>query len=236
MPRDLFGDVSDPSVRVTTRSRYTVPISFAVHAIVIAAVLAMPILAPAVLPALHERDIVYAEVAPPPPPPPPPPPVARAAEPPPPTVSPSAAPVTAPDAIRPETGRELDLVLPSTTDVGIVGMTGNLETVVSGPPAPPPAPSAPVRVGGEVRPPSKIRDAVPTYPAIAQAARVEGTVIIDAVIDEQGRVQSARVLRSIPLLDQAALAAVREWAYTPTLLNGVPVPVVMTVTVRFSLR
>lgn len=61
-------------------------------------------------------------------------------------------------------------------------------------------------------------------------------MIIDAVIDEQGRVTSTRVLRSIPLLDEAALAAVREWAYTPTLLNGVPVPVVMTVTVRFSLR
>lgn len=87
-----------------------------------------------------------------------------------------------------------------------------------------------------MRPPSKIRDAAPVYPAIAQAARVEGTVIIDAVIDEQGRVQSARVLRSIPLLDEAALTAVREWAYTPTLLNGVPVPVVMTVTVTFRLR
>lgn len=233
MPRDLFGAISDPSVRVRTRSRYTVPISFAVHAVVIAVLLAVPILAPAVLPSLRGESIVYAEVAPPPPPPPPP--VARAAEPPP-TVSPSAAPVTAPDAIRPETGRELDLVLPSTTDVGIVGMTGNLETVVSAPPPPPPPPPAPVRVGGEVRPPSKIRDAVPAYPAIAQAVRVEGTVIIDAVIDEQGRVQSTRVLRSIPLLDQAALAAVRQWVYTPTLLNGVPVPVVMTVTVMFRLR
>lgn len=235
MPRDLFGDINDPSVRVETRSRYTVPVSFAIHAVVIAVLLAVPILAPAVLPSLRGANIVYAEVAPPPLPPPPPPPVKRVVEPPPPAVNPSAAPVTAPDSIRPETGRELETFLPHTADVGIVGVTGDLQTAITAPPPPPPS-SAPVRVGGRVRPPSKIRDAAPAYPAIAQAARVEGTVIIDAVIDEQGRVQSTRVLRSIPLLDQAALEAVRQWVYTPTLLNGVPVPVVMTVTVRFRLN
>lgn len=137
MPRDLFGDVSDPSVRVTTRSRYTVPVSFTVHAVVIAAVLAIPILAPAALPALHERDIVYAEVAPPPLPPPPP--VVRAVEPPAPVVNPSAAPVTAPDSIRPETGRELEMTLPPSAEVGIVGVTGRIDTVVTAPPPPPPA-------------------------------------------------------------------------------------------------
>lgn len=233
MPRDLFGDITDPSVRVETRSRYTVPVSFAIHAVVIAVLLAAPILAPAVLPSLRSASIVYAEVAPPPLPPPPPAP--RIVEPPPPAVSSSAAPATAPDSIRPETGRELETFLVHTADVGIVGVTGDLETAITAPPPPPPS-SAPVRVGGRVLPPSKIRDAAPAYPAIAQVARVEGTVIIDAVIDEQGRVQFTRVLRSIPLLDQAALAAVREWAYTPTLLNGVPVPVVMTVTVTFRLR
>ena len=71
---------------------------------------------------------------------------------------------------------------------------------------------------------------------MAIAARVEGTVIIEAVIDTDGRVQSARVLRSIPLLDTAALTAVGQWAYSPSLLNGVPVPVIMTVTVTFRLR
>ena len=76
----------------------------------------------------------------------------------------------------------------------------------------------------------------PSYPPIAVAARVEGVVIIEATIGADGRVQDARVLRSVPLLDQAALDAVRQWAYTPTTLNGVPVPVVMTVTVRFQLQ
>jgi protein TonB len=60
-------------------------------------------------------------------------------------------------------------------------------------------------------------------------------VIIEATIDSDGRIQSLRILRTIPLLDQAALDAVRQWQYTPTLLNGVAVPVIMTVTVTFNL-
>jgi protein TonB len=60
-------------------------------------------------------------------------------------------------------------------------------------------------------------------------------VIIEATIDREGRVTEARLLRSIPLLDQAALEAVRQWEYEPTLLNGVTVPVIMTVTVNFTL-
>ena len=71
---------------------------------------------------------------------------------------------------------------------------------------------------------------------MAQAARVEGVVIIEATIDVNGRVQDAKILRSIPLLDTAALEAVRRWQYTPTLLNGVPVPVIITVTVNFKLK
>ena len=59
--------------------------------------------------------------------------------------------------------------------------------------------------------------------------------IIEATIGPDGAVKDAKVLRSIPLLDQAALDAVRQWQFTPTLLNGVPVPVIMTVTVQFTL-
>ena len=76
----------------------------------------------------------------------------------------------------------------------------------------------------------------PVYPPIAQAARVQGIVIIEATISEGGSVTNARILRSVPLLDQAALDAVRQWQFTPTLLNGVPVPVIMSVTVNFTLR
>jgi len=74
------------------------------------------------------------------------------------------------------------------------------------------------------------------YPPIAQAARVQGFVIIEATIDVNGRVQDAKILRSIPLLDASALDAVRQWQYTPTLLNGMPVPIIITVTVNFKLN
>jgi len=97
-------------------------------------------------------------------------------------------------------------------------------------------PVQPVRVGGNVPPPKKIKDVRPAYPAVAQSARVQGVVIIEATIGPDGHVQDARVLRSIPLLDASALEAVRQWEFTPTLLNGVPVPVIMTVTVNYSLQ
>jgi len=73
------------------------------------------------------------------------------------------------------------------------------------------------------------------YPATAIAARVSGAVIVEAVIGIDGSVRDAHIVRSIPLLDDAALAAVRQWRYTPTTLNGIPVPVVMTVSVRFEI-
>src|SRR5437667_362603 len=97
-------------------------------------------------------------------------------------------------------------------------------------------PTPPVRVGGNIKAPQRIKDVKPVYPAIAQSARVQGVVIIEATIGPNGLVQEAKVLRSIPLLDAAALEAVRQWTYTPTLLNGVPVPVIMTVTVNFTLQ
>ena len=82
----------------------------------------------------------------------------------------------------------------------------------------------------------KIVDAAPQYPAIARAAHVQGIVILEATIGEDGAVRDVRVLRSIPLLDVAAIDAVRQWRFTPTLLNGEPVPIVMTVTVGFTLN
>ena len=84
--------------------------------------------------------------------------------------------------------------------------------------------------------PVKVVDAAPVYPAIARTARVEGVVILEAVLDVEGRVDSVRVLRSIALLDQSAVDAVKRWRFTPALLNGQPVSVVMTVTVNFRLQ
>ena len=97
-------------------------------------------------------------------------------------------------------------------------------------------PAAAVRPGGDIRPPSKVKDVRPAYPPIALASRVEGIVIIEATIGPSGKVQDAKVLRSHPLLEAAALEAVRQWEFTPTLLNGNPVAVIMTVTVDFRLK
>lgn len=96
-------------------------------------------------------------------------------------------------------------------------------------------PPAPVRVGGAIKQPTQTRRVSPVYPAEAQAAGVQGVVIIEATLGTDGKVTDVRVLQSIPLLDQAALDAVRQWEYTPTLLNDAAVPVILTVTVNFTL-
>ena len=93
---------------------------------------------------------------------------------------------------------------------------------------------APLRIGGQIKTPIKVKDVKPVYPAIARSAGVTGAVTIEATLGPDGKVMDAKVVHSIPLLDQAALDAVRQWEYTPTLLNGVPVPVVMNVTINFA--
>jgi TonB family protein len=117
---------------------------------------------------------------------------------------------------------------------GSTGQVGH-ETAIVGTSAAPSRPvDGPVRVGGTIREPRKIKDVPPVMPEAARRAGVIGIVIVEATIDAQGRVSNARILRSIPLLDQAALEAVRQWEYEPVLVNGVPQRVVMTVTVPFT--
>jgi TonB family protein len=128
-----------------------------------------------------------------------------------------------------------------TMDRGALGPDGQAALMPAPPPPPPPPPAgfdgqAPVRVGGNIKPPRKLRDVKPFYPEEAKADGVQGLVIIEATIDPLGNVASARVLKSVPALDQAALEAVQQWQYDPTLVNGVAVPVIMTVTVNFTLQ
>jgi len=109
------------------------------------------------------------------------------------------------------------------------------------PPPPPPAPAwapgdPPVRIGGTVLPPKKIKHVDPVYPQDAQDAKVSGIVIIEARIDQDGRVTDARVIRNVALLSDAARDAVMQWEFTPTYLEGKPVPVIMTVTVNFTYK
>jgi protein TonB len=94
----------------------------------------------------------------------------------------------------------------------------------------------PVRAIGEIKLPRLLRRVEPDYPQVAREARVEGVVILEATTDIYGRVQSVKVLRSVPLLDQAAIEAVRQWVYEPMVINGRPRGVVFTVTITFRLK
>lgn len=97
-----------------------------------------------------------------------------------------------------------------------------------------PDPSGPMRIGGSIKEPRKIRHVPPVFPADAVAAGVEGTVVLTAVLGKDGAVREVAVVTGVPVLNDAALNAVRLWVFTPTLLNGVPVEVAMTVTVNFT--
>jgi|WetSurSiteA1Bulk_404760.scaffolds.fasta_scaffold13960_3 TonB family protein len=92
----------------------------------------------------------------------------------------------------------------------------------------------PIKVGGNVQESKLIRRVEPVYPELAKRARVEGRVLLVVTVDEEGNVSEIRVIAGHPLLVEAALGAVRQWKYSPTLLNGERVPVITTVTVRFS--
>jgi protein TonB len=89
--------------------------------------------------------------------------------------------------------------------------------------------------GGEKDAPRKTRHVNPAYPPDALRARIQGVVILECTIDELGKVSHVTVQRGHELLSGAAIKAVEQWEYEPTLLNGVPVPVIMTVTVNFKL-
>jgi protein TonB len=148
------------------------------------------------------------------------------------------APIEVPDEIRPD--ESLDLGLPGGVLGGVEGGVpgGVVGGVVGGLPLSPtitPPERAPVRVGGHIKAPVKVTHVPPVYPTLAAAARVQGVVIVECTISPNGRVSNVKVLRSVPLLDRAAVGAVKQWVYTPTLLNGVPVPVIMTVSVTFEL-
>ena len=109
--------------------------------------------------------------------------------------------------------------------------SASARTAVAGTPAP-----APLRALIDIPAPQLTLQMPPVYPSIAQAARIQGNVILDATISPAGRVTSVQILRSIPLLDQAAIEAVKQWEFAPTVVNGVAMPVIMTVTVSFTLR
>jgi protein TonB len=223
-------------------------LSLTAHVVIVMVVIAIPLLT--VTNTLPEAPSIVAFVtdgaAPPPPPPPPPAPRAvskpTTAQPTP-SVNASAAPLEAPADIRPE--QPVAGTVSASTGVaggveggvegGVVGgIVGGMVGVVTPPPPPPPA-QAPVRIGGQIKTPALLHRVEPVYPDIAAAAHLTGLVILEAVVDATGCVESVKVLRSgHPLLDREAVAALKQWRYTPLMLNGTSTPFVLTVTFNFN--
>lgn len=233
-----------------TRTSWAVLASFTLQMLLVGVAILIPLLNYAGLPA---TELMTFLVAPPPPPPPPPPPV---------TVKVKVAPrefdtgkLVQPVDI-PEDIAILDEdVAPVASIAGVVGgvpggaFGGSLGGVIGGiisstpmvaPPPPPPVKKKPpppkrIRVGGSVQRANLIRQVRPVYPPLARQARIQGTVKLTAIIAKDGTIQKLEVLSGHPLLIPAALSAVKQWRYRPTLLNGQPVEVVTQVDVNFTL-
>ena len=121
-------------------------------------------------------------------------------------------------------------------------ITSTLPTMIATPPAQPPpaapvakAPDKPHQVGGDVQAAKLIRKIIPQYPPLAKQARVSGTVQLTGVIAKDGTIEQLQVVSGNPLLVPAALAAVKQWLYRPTFLNGQPVEVIAPIDVIFTL-
>jgi protein TonB len=231
--------------RATPKRRFaTVLLAAFAQVALVAGVVVTTLLAADVLP--DPPDMMAFVVAAPPPPPPPPPAPPKPAEPtsepvrsaPQPVVQPApsqpivAAPVEAPSAIAPETGREAEALRPFEASLERASEGGVIGGVSDAPPVPPPAI---VRIGGSMKTPRLARRVEPVYPDIAQRAAIEGIVILEATVGEDGRVDGVKVLRSQSLLEQAAIDAVKQWQYEPLIYGGRPTPFVLTVTLSFNL-
>ncbi len=246
----MFDDLVECSpVRKKTNAPWTVFLSTLIQACLLGILILVPLIYTEALPKTMLTTLL---VAPPPPPPPPPPPAATPVK----VVKPmarlmQAGKLTAPRAIPKEVSIIKEQDMPP--DMGAVGVVGGVPGGVPGGQAggvlggiiggavgsnlPPPPKETPkrIRVGGQVQQARLVNQPKPIYPALARQARIQGTVRLQAIIAKDGSVVELQVLSGHPLLVQAALDAVRQWKYQPTLLNLEPVEVVTTIDVNFVL-
>lgn len=242
----MFQDVLFVPERNVGLRAAVLPLTALAHGLLVLLLVIIPIIRPGGLPRV---DLTSVFVAPAPPAPPPPPPrgrahpgAARTRIKPVPAVGAGTAallmaPVAIPNSITEEPldqgGAEYGI--PGGVDYGAAGgypkslINDALYGIVGDE-------AAPVRAAGEVRMPRLVKRIEPAYPEIARQAHIQGTVILEATTDSYGRVAGVKVLRSVPLLDEAAVDAVRQWLYEPMVVNGRPRGVVFTVTLRFELK
>jgi protein TonB len=226
----------------TNRLRWAVGIALAFHLVFLA--VRLPDLTEAQPPPPEEEDpyVIHQVKFRPPPPPepekePPPPPKEEPAPPKPEAVK---IPIPDPEPQEPEPPPTHEEVVEFAEEEPLrqpVAMPApQVQVQIPAPPPPPPEPTGPIRVGGAVKAPVKVRTPHPEYTEPARAARVEGTVIIEAVIDKQGNVTSTKVVKDLPMgLGEAAQRTVKSWKFKPGTLHGRPVSVIYNLTVNFKL-
>lgn len=222
--------------------RATLPIAYIFEVLVIGVLILVPLIKTQALPTAQLMTFLAA----PPPPPPPPPPAA-----PPPKIivhQVSMKDLMKAPTVIPKTIEKVQEQPVPQESVGVVGGVpggvpgGSAGGVLGGmigaaPPPPPPKPTAPkrIRIGGQVEAAKLINGPRPEYPQLAKMARIQGTVRLEAVISKDGTIQDLKVISGHPLLVKAALSAVQQWRYQPTLLNGEPVEVITEIDVNFTL-
>jgi len=231
----------------TRRNPWAYAVSVLLQTIFLGILILIPLLYTEALPKQELLSWVVAAPPPPPPPPPPAPAVTKRA------VRPvslmEAGKLRAPTRIPEKIADIVETDLPPDAAVGVVGGVpggvagGQLGGVIGGviggipkaaPPPPPPPPKR-IRVSSGVQAAKKIHDVAPIYPPLAKQARIEGTVKLQAIIGKDGTIQNLTVVSGHPLLVQAALDAVQQWRYAPTLLNNEPVEVETFIEVHFRL-
>ena len=226
-----------------------VVVSIVGHAVALTLVVVLPLMYTTDRLPLVPTMMAFVAAPPAPPPPPPPPAPARPAGKPTAPTRPQApvttgafvAPLEAPAEILPEPPGAFDYGGEGGVEGGIEGgvaggIVGGLVAALPPPPPPPPPvpkPTLPVRIGGNISAPALVKRVEPTYPDVALMAKVSGMVILEAVVGADGSVESVKILRSIKFLDHAAIEAVKQWKYSPLILNGIPTPFVLTVTLNF---
>lgn len=216
------------------------PASFVLHVSLVVGAIAVPLFRHEVLPEPTAAVKVFFAEPPAAPPPPPPAPrqvnaPAAGATPLPPEAAKLTAPIEVLETVNPEAGLGA-----GAEDGGAGGVEGGIPGgvaggIVGGLPQPSPPPK-PMRIEGQIKEPTKLKHVAPIYPDIAIRANIRGSVVLECLVSPQGRVMEVRILKGIPVLNDAALAAVKQWLYTPTLVDGVPVTVILTVTLQFNLE
>ncbi len=236
--------VESSAVRKKTHKSWAVMLSAIVQGLILGVLILIPLIYTEALP---KQMLTTFLVAPAPPPPPPPPaaaiqkivrPVARlinSGKMMAPTVIPKKVEMLREEELPPDVGGGVVGGVPGGIAGGSAG--GVLGGIIGGSGLPPPPKAAPlrIRVGGNVQQASIIHQLQPVYPQIAKTAHIQGTVILHAIIAKDGTVQELQYVSGPPLLMRAAMDAVRQWRYKPTLLNGEPVEVDTTISVIFTL-